>query len=122
MRRPASPVPPSRRTRLRRRPRRNSGASAASGDPAPGTPAYLARDAQNIADAYGRQTAPGRPVVRPGSTGWRCAQYINPVFAADLRAAGGDADPSGAEPGDGRARAGTRQPAAARTGTAPAAG
>jgi hypothetical protein len=29
-----------------------------SDNPAPGTPAYLARDAQNIRDAYGRQTAP----------------------------------------------------------------
>jgi hypothetical protein len=36
----------------------NSGAAAAPDDPAPGSPAYLARDAQNIADAYGRQTAP----------------------------------------------------------------
>ncbi|RBY98022.1 alpha/beta hydrolase [Blastococcus sp. TF02-8] len=35
-----------------------STASAAPGDPSPGSPAYLARDAQNIADAYGRQTAP----------------------------------------------------------------
>jgi hypothetical protein len=30
----------------------SSGASAAPGDPAPGTPEYLARDAQNIADAW----------------------------------------------------------------------
>jgi hypothetical protein len=34
----------------------SSGVAAAHGDPAPGTPEYLARDAQNIADAYGRQT------------------------------------------------------------------
>src|SRR3954465_13796408 len=27
-------------------------------EPAPGSPAYLARDAQNVLDAYGRQTAP----------------------------------------------------------------
>ncbi len=36
----------------------SSGAAAAPGDPAPGSPEYLARDAQNVADAYGRQTAP----------------------------------------------------------------
>jgi hypothetical protein len=29
-----------------------------SGNPSPGSPAYIARDAQNIRDAYGRQTAP----------------------------------------------------------------
>ena len=34
------------------------GAAAAPDDPAPGSPEYLARDAQNVADAYGRQTAP----------------------------------------------------------------
>lgn len=32
-------------------------ASAATG-PAPGSPAYIARDTRNIAGAYGRQTAP----------------------------------------------------------------
>lgn len=36
----------------------SSGAAAAPGDPAPGSPEYLARDAQNIAAAYGRQNAP----------------------------------------------------------------
>ena len=34
-------------------------AAAASSDPAPGSPAYIKRDAQNMADAYGRQTAKG---------------------------------------------------------------
>ena len=29
----------------------SSGAAAAPGDPAPGSPEYLARDAQNVADA-----------------------------------------------------------------------
>lgn len=32
--------------------------SAYAQEPAPGSPEYLARDVQNIADAYGRQTAP----------------------------------------------------------------
>src|SRR4051794_2914076 len=62
----------------------NSGASAAPGDPAPGTPEYLARDAQNIADAYGRQTAPDGQLSP--AYGLASAQYINPVFAADLLA------------------------------------
>src|SRR5690349_16416280 len=62
----------------------SSGASAAPGDPAPGTPAYLARDAQNIADAYGRQTAPDGQLSP--EYGLASAQYINPVYAADLQA------------------------------------
>src|SRR5207249_3702850 len=33
-------------------------ASAQAGAPAPGTPAYVQRDTQNMLDAYGRQTAP----------------------------------------------------------------
>jgi hypothetical protein len=35
-----------------------SAASATAAGPAPGTPEYLERDAQNMRDAYGRQTAP----------------------------------------------------------------
>jgi dienelactone hydrolase len=35
-----------------------SAAAAAAAGPAPGTPEYLQRDAQNMRDAYGRQTAP----------------------------------------------------------------
>jgi len=62
----------------------SSGASAAPGDPAPGTPAYLARDAQNIAEAYGRQTAPDGQLSP--EYGQASAQYINPVFATDLQA------------------------------------
>src|SRR4051795_1510459 len=62
----------------------SSGASAAPGDPAPGTPQYLAGDAQNIADAYGRQTAPDGQLSP--AYGLARAQYINPVFAADLLA------------------------------------
>jgi hypothetical protein len=34
-------------------------AAPAHGSGAPGSPEYVARDNQNIADAYGRQTAPG---------------------------------------------------------------
>src|SRR3954454_22846306 len=60
------------------------GAQAAPGDPAPGSPAYLARDAQNIADAYGRQTAPDGQLSP--QYGLASAQYINPVYAADLLA------------------------------------
>src|SRR6187549_3687206 len=60
------------------------GAAAAPSDPAPGSPEYLARDAQNIADAYGRQTAPDGQLSP--EYGLASAQYINPVFAADLLA------------------------------------
>jgi len=62
----------------------SSGAAAAPGDPAPGSPEYLARDAQHIADAYGRQTAPDGQLSP--EYGLASAQYINPVFAADLLA------------------------------------
>ena len=61
-----------------------SPAGAAPGDPAPGTPEYLARDAQNIADAYGRQTAPDGQLSP--EYGLASAQHIGPVFAADLLA------------------------------------
>ncbi len=43
-----------------RSPRRPTGA-----DPSPGDPAYTARDAQNIADAYGRITGPGGQLQNP---------------------------------------------------------
>src|SRR5436190_3886 len=33
-------------------------AAASAAGPQPGTPEYIQRDSQNIADAYGRQTAP----------------------------------------------------------------
>ena len=36
-----------------------------STDPAPGTPAYVLRDNQNIQDAYGRQTGPGGQLDNP---------------------------------------------------------
>ena len=59
-------------------------ASAAPGDPAPGTPGYLARDAQNIADAYGRQTAPDGQLSP--EYGLANAQVVGPVYAAQLLA------------------------------------
>src|SRR4051812_38646395 len=49
------------------------GAVAAAAEPAPGSPEYVARDAQNIADAYGRQTAPD-------------GQLGNPLYATQLLA------------------------------------
>ena len=64
---PASPAP---------RPR--------AGDPAPGSPAYLARDAQNIADAYGRQTAPDGQLTP--AYGLANAQHIGPAYEAQLLA------------------------------------
>src|ERR1700712_139792 len=60
-----------------------AGAAASSG-PAPGSPAYIARDTQNIADAYGRQTAPDgqlNPAYAVAD-----AAYIGPVYAASLAA------------------------------------
>ena len=86
----------------------SSGAAAAPGDPAPGSPAYLARDAQNIADAYGRQTAPDGQLSP--EYGLASAQYINPVFAADLLAQAARPEPPGADPGDGGAGLEQRQP------------
>jgi hypothetical protein len=40
-------------------------AAPAVAAPAPGTPEYLQRDGQNVADAYGRQTAPGGQIQNP---------------------------------------------------------
>jgi hypothetical protein len=58
--------------------------SGSSSSPAPGSPAYVARDAQNIADAYGRQTAPDGQL----SPAYALADgaYIGPVYAASLAA------------------------------------
>ena len=39
--------------------------SSYAADPEPGTPAYVARDAQNIQDAYGRITGPGGQLQNP---------------------------------------------------------
>jgi hypothetical protein len=59
-------------------------AQAAPGDPAPGSPAYLVRDAQNIADAYGRQTAPDGQLSP--AYGLANARVIGPVYAQQLLA------------------------------------
>jgi hypothetical protein len=60
------------------------GPAAAGPGPAPGSPEYLARDAENIAAAYGRQTAPdGQLSPEYGLAG---ASYIGPVWAAQLAA------------------------------------
>ena len=97
----------------------SSSAVAAPGDPAPGSPAYLARDAQNIADAYGRQTAPDGQLSP--AYGWPSAQYIDP------RRRRRPAGPGGRRPTARRSRparscrAGTSATPTARTGTAPAA-
>src|SRR4051794_20520872 len=58
--------------------------AAPAGEPAPGSPGYVARDAQNIADAYGRQTAPDGQLSP--AYGLASAQYIGPVYASQLRA------------------------------------
>jgi hypothetical protein len=60
------------------------GTAAAASAPAPGTPAYLARDTQNIADAYGRQTAPDGQ-LNP-AYGLANAQVIGPAYESQLRA------------------------------------
>ncbi|NEK86739.1 alpha/beta hydrolase [Blastococcus saxobsidens] len=62
----------------------SSAAAAAPGGPAPGTPGYLVRDAQNIADAYGRQTAPDGQLSP--AYGLASLTTINPLFARDLLA------------------------------------
>src|ERR1700731_80410 len=42
-----------------------AGGATAVPEPPPGSPAYVARDTQNIADAYGRQTGPGGQLRNP---------------------------------------------------------
>src|SRR3954463_14482454 len=93
----------------------NSGASAAPGDPAPGTPEYLARDAQNIADAYGRQTAADGQ--RSPAYGLARAPYLNPGLAARhpvppsrSPAPAPPPEPARAQPRHGGARVEQRQP------------
>ena len=60
------------------------GVAGAATGPAPGSPAYLARDAQNIADAYGRQTAPDGQLTP--AYGLANAQHIGPAYEAQLLA------------------------------------
>src|SRR6478736_2538773 len=64
------------------------GIASASAGPAPGSPAYLARDPQNIADAYGRQTAPDGQLTP--AYGLANAEVIGPVYAQQLLAQAGD--------------------------------
>jgi hypothetical protein len=59
-------------------------AAAPSSGPAPGSPEYMARDAQNIADAYGRQTAPDGQ-LNP-AYGLANAQVIGPEYESQLLA------------------------------------
>src|SRR6476469_6541154 len=60
------------------------GVAGASTGPAPGSPAYLARDAQDIADAYGRQTAPDGQLTP--AYGMANAQVIGPAYQSQLEA------------------------------------
>jgi hypothetical protein len=62
----------------------SAAASAAAAGPAPGSPAYIARDTRNIADAYGRQTAPDGQLSP--AYGLANAPYIGPVYAQQLAA------------------------------------
>ena len=63
----------------------------------PGSPAYLARDAQNIADAYGRQTAPDGQLTP--AYGLANAQHIGPAYEAQLLAQAATPDAAGADAG-----------------------
>src|SRR4051812_27853063 len=56
-------------------------AAATAAAPQPGTPEYVQRDNQNIADAYGRQTAPD-------------GQLLNPHYLPALIAEGNEVGPS----------------------------
>ncbi|GAA1790431.1 alpha/beta hydrolase [Planosporangium flavigriseum] len=62
----------------------NAAAAAATAAPAPGSVEYLARDTRNIAEAYGRQTAPDGQLSL--AYGLAEAQYIGPVYAGQLAA------------------------------------
>ena len=97
------------------------GIAGASTGPAPGSPAYLARDTQNIADAYGRQTAPAAARPPPTGAGQRAAHRRRPTRRSCWQQAA-TPDASGARrratlvPGLERG-----QPATRRAGTARAA-
>src|SRR3954471_15135045 len=60
------------------------GTAAAAGGTAPRSPQYVERDAQNIADAYGRQTAPDGQ-LNP-AYGLANAQVVGPAYEAQLLA------------------------------------
>ncbi|GAA1151150.1 alpha/beta hydrolase [Nocardioides aquiterrae] len=59
-------------------------AAASAADPAPGDPAYTARDAQNVADAYGRITGPGgqlqNPAYLPALVEQTNARYVDQLL------------------------------------------
>lgn len=61
-----------------------AGTPTASAPPAPGSPAYLARDAQNVAAAYGRQTGPGGQLTPTYLTA--LAQVIGPAYEQQVLA------------------------------------
>ena len=87
---------------------------------APGSPAYVARDAQNIRDAYGRVIGPGGQLQNPAYlTSLTLAGHRRPDLAAD--GAGRLPHPRGGDPRPGRARAGTSATPCGWAGTAPAA-
>src|SRR5881397_2467994 len=83
-----------------------AGAAPSTG-PAPGSPAYIARDTQNIADAYGRQTAPDGQ-LNP-AYGLANAQIIGPDYEAQLLAQAATPARPALDP-DARARLEQRQP------------
>ncbi|MCW2946690.1 MAG: Alpha/beta hydrolase family protein [Actinoallomurus sp.] len=74
--------------------------SGGSSSPEPGSPAYLARDAQNILDAYGRQTqqqlTPSYITAMPTTTGFQYAADLQSQAAEPTRPA---LDPGEAVPG-----------------------
>ena len=72
-------------------------ASSYAADPEPGTPAYVARDAQNIADAYGRITGPGGQLQNPAYLPALAWPERRPDLAADQ--AGRLPDPAAVTPG-----------------------
>jgi hypothetical protein len=57
--------------------------TATAAGPAPGSPEYVQRDNQNIADAYGRQTAPDGQLRSP-AYGQAMLQEHNEVFVSQL--------------------------------------
>jgi dienelactone hydrolase len=60
------------------------GVAGAADAPAPGSPEYIARDNQNIADAYGRQTAPDGQLSPAYALA--NAQVVGPAYQTQLEA------------------------------------
>ena len=81
--------------------------------PAPGSPAYVARDLQNMQDAYGRITGPGGQLQNPAYLAVaRARRHGRPDLAADGAGRLTDPDRGDARPGGPRLE--RRQPAARR--------